>query len=153
MTRDRWLQMVAGVSLIALVVWIARHTYWDEITLTTPPRGEAARNPYYAMMHLAQALGIRSRMTGSLRELPPDSSLFVDSLHDDLSHEPIEFLQAWVQSGGRLIIRSDTLRASEPLQIWSGIRRFRAGSAQPVALRMIASSWRSPSAAWPTGSR
>jgi hypothetical protein len=122
MTRDRWLQVVAAVSLIALVVWIARHTYWDEVTLTAPPRGEAARNPYYAMMHLAQALGIPSSMIGSLQKLPPDSILFVDSLHDDLSHEPIEFLQAWVQSGGRLIIRSDTLRASEPLQLWSGIR-------------------------------
>jgi hypothetical protein len=45
MTRDRWIQVVVAVGLIALIVWVARHTYWDEITVRAPPKGEAARNP------------------------------------------------------------------------------------------------------------
>ena len=106
----------------ALIVWVARHTYWDEVTITTPPTGEAARNPYYALTRLAESLGIHTSMIGSLRALPPDGIVLVNSLYDDLRHEPLESLQAWVQSGGRLIIRGNTLEASEPLQIWSGIR-------------------------------
>lgn len=84
-------------------------------------QAQAGRNPYAALVHLAQGLGVHSSIIGSLHALPPGGILFVDSLDDDLRHEPIESLQAWVQSGGRLIIRGDTLRTSEPLQIWSGI--------------------------------
>jgi hypothetical protein len=121
MNRDRWIQLIAAAALIALTVWIARHTYWEEVRITTAPKGEAARNPYYAVVHLAEALGIHTSMIGSLQALPPDAIVLVDNLHDDLRHESIESLQSWVQSGGRLIIRGDTLEASEPLQVWSGI--------------------------------
>ncbi|HEY3849980.1 MAG TPA: DUF4350 domain-containing protein [Steroidobacteraceae bacterium] len=122
MNRDRWIQAIVALGLLALIVWVARHTYWDEVTITTPPTGAAARNPYYALTRLAGSLGIQTNMIGSLRALPPDGIVFVNSLYDDLRHEPLESLQAWVQSGGRLIIRGNTLEASEPLQIWSGIR-------------------------------
>jgi hypothetical protein len=134
-TRDRWIRGVAAVGLIALIVWVTRHTYWDEITVTVPPKGEAARNPYYAVVHLAASLGIHTTMIGSLRELPPDAIVLVNNLSDDLRHESIESLQAWVQAGGRLIIRDATLDESEPLQIWSGIRSAQPDSsaAQPVA--------------------
>ncbi len=122
MTRDRWIQGVVAAGLIALIVWVARHTYWDDITVTAPPKGEAARNPYYAVVHLAGSLGIHTTMIGSLHELPPDAIVLVNNLYEDLRHESIESLQAWVQAGGRLIIRDATLEGSEPLQIWSGIR-------------------------------
>ncbi len=122
MTRDRWIQAIVATGLIALVVWVARHTYWDEVTVTAPPKGEAARNPYYAVVHLAESLGIHTTMIGSLHDLPPDAIVLVNNLYEDLRHESIESLQAWVQTGGRLIIRDATLEASEPLQIWSGIR-------------------------------
>ena len=122
MSRDRWIQLAVAAGVIALGIWIARHTYWDEVTLTLPPKGDAARNPYYAVVHLSESLGIHTTMIGSLHELPPDGIVLVNNLYDDLRHESIESLQAWVQSGGRLIIRAATLEASEPLQIWSGIR-------------------------------
>ena len=135
MTRDRWIQVVVAVGLIALVVWVARHTYWDEITVTAPPKGEAARNPYYAVVHLAGSLGVHTTMIGSLHELPPDAIVLVNNLYDDLRHESIESLQAWVQAGGRLIIRDATLENSEPLEIWSGIRQAPRDSraVRPVA--------------------
>lgn len=122
MNRDRWIQAVVALGLTALIVWVARHTYWDEVTVTTPMKGEAARNQYYALTRLAESLGIHTNMIGSLQALPPEGILLVNSLYDDLRHEPLESLQAWVQSGGRLIIRGNTLESSEPLQIWSGIR-------------------------------
>ncbi|HEX4151391.1 MAG TPA: DUF4350 domain-containing protein [Steroidobacteraceae bacterium] len=131
MRRDRWIQALVAAGVIALTVWIARHTYWDETTIATPPTGEAARNGYYALTHLTGSLGIDTRVIGSLRELPPAGIVLVSSLYDDLRHEPLENLQAWVQSGGRLIIGGDTLNASEPLQIWSGIKRVHGRSAAP----------------------
>jgi hypothetical protein len=121
MSRDRWTQLIALVALAALTVWIARHTYWDEVTITTAPKGEAARNPYYAVVHLAEGLGIHTSMIGSLQALPPGGIVLVDNLYDDLRHESIESLQSWVQSGGRLIIRAGIVETSEPLQVWSGI--------------------------------
>jgi hypothetical protein len=120
--RDRWIQAIVALGLSALIVWVARHTYWDEVTIPVPPTGEAARNPYYALTRLAESLDIHASMIGSLGALPPDGIVLVNNPYDDLHHEPLESLQAWVQSGGRLIIRGDTLIASEPLQIWSGIR-------------------------------
>jgi hypothetical protein len=122
MTRDRWIQAVAAAVLIAVTVWVARHTYWDETTITSRPKGEAALNPYYSLVHLAGSLGIHTTMIASLHDLPLDDIVLVDNLYDDLRHESIESLQAWVQAGGRLIIRDATLETSEPLQIWSGIR-------------------------------
>jgi hypothetical protein len=133
--RDRWIQAIVALGLSALIVWVARHTYWDEVTVTTPPTGEAARNPYYALTRLAEGLGIQTSMIGSLRALPPDGIVLVNNPYDDLRHEPLETLQAWVQSGGRLIIRGNTLNASERLRIWSGIRPplRESDSAQPAA--------------------
>ena len=122
MSRDRWIQVLVGATLIALTVWIARHTYWAETTVTTPLVGEAARNRFYALAHLAGSLGVPASTIGSLHRLPADGIVLVDSLHDDLRHEPIEALQEWVQSGGRLIIGAETLTGSEALQDWSGIK-------------------------------
>lgn len=138
MSRERWIQAAIAAGLIAVVVWIARHTYWDEITFVTPPSGEAARDRYYSLAHLAAALGIETRRIGSLHALPPQGIVLAGSLHDDLRHEPIQNLQAWVQSGGRLIIGGDTLAASEALQTWSGIMlrpADRLPSPMPRALR------------------
>ena len=122
MNRERWIQAIVALGLSALIVWVARHTYWDEVTIPVPPKGEAARNPYYALTRLAESLDIHATMIGSLDALPPDGIVLVNNPYDDLRHEPLESLQAWVHSGGRLIIRGSTLIASEPLQIWSGIR-------------------------------
>jgi len=122
MNRDRWIQAIVVLVSIALIVWIARHTFWDEVTVRTPLKGEAARNPYYAVLRLARDLGIQSRTIGSLDGLPPDGIVLVNSLSNDLRHGSLESLQAWVQAGGRLIIRGNTLDFSVPLQTWSGIR-------------------------------
>jgi hypothetical protein len=123
MNKERWIQIVVAAAFTALGVWIAQHTHWEEVTITAPPKGEAARNPYYAVVHLAESVGIPVAMIGSLHELPPDAIVLVNNLFDDLRHEPVESLQAWVQSGGRLIIYGATLEGSEPLQTWSGVRR------------------------------
>jgi hypothetical protein len=120
-TRARIVKLAVAAAAVALVVWIARHTYWDEVTVPTPLQGEAARNPFYSLEHLARTLGMRTRRIASLRFLPRNSVVLINDLHDDLLHQSIESIQSWVESGGRLIVTGDTLWSSGALQKWSGV--------------------------------
>jgi hypothetical protein len=122
MKSDHIAKGVIGASLIALVVWIAMHTYWDNMTVPTPMKGEALRNPFYSVEHLAASLGIRTQQIASLRALQPDAVVFVNDLHDDLLHESVESLQSWVESGGRLMVAGDMLWANTTLQAWSRVK-------------------------------
>ena len=64
---------IAGAVIVALglfIAWIANNTYWDEITVPTFPRGEAASNPFYAAERLTQELGASSEWRRTLGELP-----------------------------------------------------------------------------------
>jgi hypothetical protein len=121
MTRARIVKLAVAAAAAALIAWIAMHTYWDEVSVPTPLQGEAARNPFYSVEHLAGALGVRTRRIASLRFLPRNSVVLINDLHDDLLHQSIESIQSWVQSGGRLIVTGDTLWSSSSLQTWSGI--------------------------------
>ena len=52
-----------------LVTYIARNTYWDEISIPTPLRGEAVTNPFYAAQRFAEALGARTEWRQALGTL------------------------------------------------------------------------------------
>jgi hypothetical protein len=111
-----------GVLLIGLIAWIVAHTYWAEVTRETPMQGEAARNPHYTLARLAATLGVRTREIVSLRELPPDTVVLVNDPKNDLLLQRVESIESWVESGGRLVITGDILRAHGDLQSWSGVR-------------------------------
>jgi hypothetical protein len=85
-------------------------------------RGEAARDPHYTLVRLAAMLGIRTREILSLRELPPDTVVLVNDPNNDLLRQRVKSLESWVESGGRLVITGDILRAHDDLQSWSGVR-------------------------------
>lgn len=121
MKPDRIVKVLIGAAVAAVIVWVAMHTYWGEITVPTPMTGEAASNPYYSIEHLVDSLGIHSRQINSLGGLPTDAVVLVHDLDDELVHGKIEALENWVESGGRLVISGDTLWASKALQTWSGI--------------------------------
>lgn len=129
MNRTLVIRSLVLAGSIMLVAYVVAHTRWDSVAVRAPMRGEAARDPYYAVERLAQSLGIDARAIDSLRDLPPDAVVLVDSLRDDPQREPLQDLQAWVQSGGRLIIGRDTLQGSEALEVWSGIRPLPAAPA------------------------
>ena len=44
-----------GVLLLLAMLgtWIAFNLHWETITVPTAPKGEALRNPYYALEHFA----------------------------------------------------------------------------------------------------
>ena len=114
------------VLLAALAAWIAFNVHWETITVPTPPKGEALRNPYYALEHFAANLGIHALKIASVRGLAPEAVLVFEEPGDELTHPPVEALENWVESGGRLVISSVLLDSYPALKAWSGIKRARA---------------------------
>src|SRR5690348_7822848 len=52
--------LLVVVALAAAGTWIGRNTYWDELKIPMPPKGEALVNPFYAAQRFAEALGART---------------------------------------------------------------------------------------------
>jgi hypothetical protein len=126
---NRTLQLLVAVVVAAAAVWIAMHTYWGFITVDNPPKGEAARNRYYAFEHLAQKLAVHTRQVATLRTLPSaDGVLFVDDLLGVELHDRIKALEAWVAGGGRLLLSRSALLANPTLQSWTGLGMARPKS-------------------------
>jgi hypothetical protein len=122
MTRDRVTTLVIVAAAIAVGTWIAFHTYWTQVTVTTPLKGEAATNPYYSVERLVRALGMRAEKISSLRMLPSGHDvLLVTDLRGDLAHTPLESVERWVEAGGRLAVTSGVVWSMPALQRWSGI--------------------------------
>jgi hypothetical protein len=124
LTRDGLLRILLLAALLALGVWLARNTYWEEISVPSQPRGEAATNPYYGIEHLAASLGLHARAVASLGILPRrDGVLLLDTLNlRSVPPSAILALEQWVDSGGRLILAGHVLAASAELRRWSGIK-------------------------------
>jgi hypothetical protein len=122
MSRDRITYLVIFVLVAILGIWVARNTYWDDTLIPVPPQGEAATNPYYSVEHLATALGIRHNFIVSLNAAPPSKgALLIDGFQGDMTHTHVDDLAPWVESGGRLIITEDVVRADPKFQEWSNI--------------------------------
>jgi hypothetical protein len=125
------------VPLATLAAWIAFNVHWETIEVPTLPKGEALRNPYYALEHFAADLGIHTREISTVRGLEPETVLVFEEAGDELTHPPVEALEHWVESGGRLVISSVLLDSYPALKAWSGIKRMRPspqpGQAPPAA--------------------
>jgi hypothetical protein len=122
MTRDRITYLVIVVVLAILGIWVARNTYWDDTLVPVQLQGEAATNAYYSVQRLATALGIGSSFIVSLNAAPPNKgALLIDGFQGDMTHTHVDELAPWVESGGRLIITDDVVRADPKFQAWSGI--------------------------------
>jgi hypothetical protein len=122
MNRDRITTLLILAAIIALVVYVAFHTYWGEDTISTPLQGEAATNQYYSVERLLHAVGVQTRQIASLRVLPPTSDvLFVNDLDVRAAHASQAALEHWVRRGGRLVITGTVDWVSSELQAWSGI--------------------------------
>jgi len=119
------------VLLAALAAWIAFHLHWETITVPTPPKGEALRNPYYALEHFAADMGIHTREIATVRGLAPEAVLVFEEPGDKLTRPPVEALENWVESGGRLVISPVLLDSYPALKAWSGIKRARAAPKPP----------------------
>src|SRR5262245_57205433 len=122
--RDRLAQLIHIGLLAALVVWIVRNTYWTEVDVPSPPRGEARTNPFYAAQRLADSLGARTQWRRYLGEMPHrDAVIVLSSWRWSLSAARREKLQRWVEGGGRLVIDRSVRGDNDELERWSRVTR------------------------------
>jgi hypothetical protein len=119
----RLVQGVAGVLFIALVVWIARNTYWAEVAVPLPLKGEAITNPFYAAQRFTESLGgssVRDRMWTSPS---PEAVVVLSSWHWDLNAGRRQAIERWVEAGGRLVVDRTLAGSLDTFEGWSGIER------------------------------
>jgi hypothetical protein len=125
MTRARLITLLVALSLVALVSWVASHTYWGDISIPAPPKGEALTNPFYAVQRFAEALGARTAWRRTLATPSSDSVIVVSAWHWNLTAGRREAFEQWVESGGRLVVDRTLAGGEDEFERWSGIVRQR----------------------------
>lgn len=110
------------IVMAAAVWWISTKTYFEEVSVPTPPRGEAVRNPHYAAQRLVEALGATSEWRHTLGEPPAnDAVLVLRHWHWNLIERRRETLEDWVRNGGRLVLDNTLISGHEELRDFSGL--------------------------------
>ena len=124
MKRSVLIGIVAGLPLTALLVyWIAANTYWADVTLPLPPKGEAVTNPFYAAQRFAEKLGARTARDREVGSASSDSVIVVSAFHWSLSRSRRDALVRWVEAGGRLVVDRTVVDSRGDLGRWSGVER------------------------------
>jgi hypothetical protein len=121
MTRSRVTAALCIIALVALVAYVANNTYWEEIPIPTPPKGEAVTNPFYAAQKFAEDLGATTRRDRTLVVPSPRAVLVLSVWHWDLSQRRQAAIKQWVESGGRLVVDSMLSGNHSDFEKWSGI--------------------------------
>jgi hypothetical protein len=112
--------LVVGLAL--LVTWIARNTYWDDITVPRFLRGEAATNPFYAVQRFVEALDVETEWRRSMGELPStDSVLMLTHWNWGLIESRRKEIERWVENGGRLLLDATLVGGEQAFSEWSGL--------------------------------
>jgi hypothetical protein len=113
---------VLGIGL--LIFWIARNTYWEEVEVPMPAKGEARTNSLYAAERLVAQLGATAHPQRNLGELPdPKAIIYLSYWNWDLIPSRRERLEDWVEKGGRLVADRSLIGGDRALEQWSGIVR------------------------------
>jgi hypothetical protein len=112
--------VLGGVLLVVLGVWISRNTYWADVTVPLPPKGEALTNPFYAAQRFAESLGGHTAWDRTWPAPPADAVVVLSAWHWDLSPGRREAVVRWVEAGGRLVVDS-SLGNRDAFERWSGI--------------------------------
>jgi hypothetical protein len=135
MTRERlaWLAVIGAV--VALLTWVARHTYWTDTKVSMPLTGEAATNPFYAMEKFAQALGAHTQWNRGLSLPPASGVVFISAWDWDLTSDRRQRIEQWVESGGRLVVDKSLINSTEAFEQWSGIEQKVREPALPLRAR------------------
>jgi uncharacterized protein DUF4350 len=124
MKRSGLVALIAGVPLAGvLVYWIAANTYWADVTMPLPPKGEAVTNPFYAAQRFAETLGARTTRARDLGSPSSDSVIVVSAFHWSLSRSRRDALVRWTDAGGRLVLDRTVVDSEKDFERWSGIAR------------------------------
>jgi len=106
---------------VALLVWMASHLTFKQVSVPVNLRGEAARNPFYAASLLSRTLGSEATWEQVFTEPPRASVLVLSGWNWTLSRTRRERIEKWVEGGGRLVVDSWLLGDTEEFARWSGI--------------------------------
>jgi hypothetical protein len=123
-TSQRVIWIVIGAAFAALAVWIMRNTYWDEFTLPTSLRGDAARYQLYAAESLAKNLGAQTSRDQVFSSPATTAVVYLSDWTWDLGNSRRSQLERWVEAGGRLVIDNSVYFQKEAFRQWSGIQFF-----------------------------
>ncbi len=121
MTRSRLISGLLILFLIAMGVYVGMNTYWADVPIPTPPKGEALTNPFYAAQKFAEALGARPRRDRSVALPSTDAVVVVSAWHWDLTEDRQIAMMRWVEAGGRLVVDELLTGDLRPFTAWSGI--------------------------------
>lgn len=137
--REHIVNGAVALALVGAGVWIAFNTEWVEVQVPVAPRGEAARDPHYAVKQLVRRLGGEVRAPLNLERLPPPgATLVLSSWHWNIFPERELALRRWVEAGGHLVVQDWTRDKSlewVPIETVSAVGSPRAsnGSLPPRA--------------------
>ena len=122
MIRRVVLIALGSAVVVALVGYVvATRTYWDDVIVPLPPKGEALTNPFYGAQRLVEALNVKASRDQVFTPPPPDSGVIILSRWNwNLSVRRREALERWVESGGRLVI-DDSVSLGPEFVRWAGI--------------------------------
>jgi len=105
MSRDTIVRIVVGGLALAGALWLANATEWVEVQRPRPPRGEAAKDSFFAFEQVLRQMGARVERRQALAPLPPPGTrLLLTSQHWDLFPERAAQLRRWVEAGGQLVV-------------------------------------------------
>lgn len=123
MTRPRLIVLtVIGIALLLWVGnWVSSRTEWVEHTLQMPPKGEAARNPFYAAQRFADRLGADTSWDRIFTEPSTDAVIVLSTWQWSLSANRRIALERWVERGGRLVVDSALFGGVDRFEKWSGV--------------------------------
>lgn len=131
--------IIAATVLVAvalLITWIARNTYWDEVSVPMPMKGEARTNSMYATQLFAKELGATVHVQRRIDQMPDvDSVIYLSYWNWNLIPKRREQLQRWVEAGGRLVADRSLIGGEDELEAWTGIARSELSEAEADAKR------------------
>ena len=118
-----WIWTLVAVAVALFGTWIARNTYWDDIKVPMPLKGEAVINPFYTVQRFAGALGARTSWDRSFVVPPSDAVVVLSRWHWSIIRGRSAALRQWVESGGRLVVDQMVIDPSGDFEQWAGIKQ------------------------------
>jgi hypothetical protein len=100
------INLLALAAIAALGAWLLFATEWVDVWRPTPLRGEAARDPQYAIKQIVGKLGAKVSSPNNLDRLPPPgATLVLESNEWDFLPDRNAKLREWVEvHGGHLVL-------------------------------------------------
>jgi hypothetical protein len=127
--KKHWVGILISLGAIALIVWMAMHMSFKEVTVPTALKGEAMRNPFYAAIKFSEALGAQAAWERVFTVPAKDSVIVLSSWNWTLSRTRRERIERWVESGGRLVVDASLIGDLDGFERWSGIGEVKASGA------------------------